>query len=58
LSIAISVPNSTLISLANLLASVVWNLELVINDHEEKLFKKHVKFLNNFDIEEKMLRYF
>ena len=32
------------------------NLELVINDHEEKLFKKHVKFLNNFDIEEKMLR--
>lgn len=32
------------------------NLELVINDHEEKLFKKHVKFLNNFDIEEKMLK--
>lgn len=31
------------------------NLELVISDYEEKLFEKHVKFLNNFNIEEKML---
>lgn len=30
------------------------NLELVIDDHEEKLFQKHVKFFNNFDIEKKM----
>ena len=30
------------------------NLELVISDHEEKLFEKHVKFLNNFNIEEKI----
>jgi len=31
------------------------NLELVIDDHEEKLFEKHVKFLNNFNVEEKIL---
>jgi len=30
------------------------DLQLVISDYEEKLFKKHLDFINNFDIEKKM----
>ena len=33
----------------------VQNLELVIDDHEEKLFEKHLKFINKFDIEKKLI---
>ena len=31
------------------------NLELIIDDHEEKLFEKHLRFINNFDIEKKLI---
>jgi hypothetical protein len=31
------------------------NLQLVFGKHEEKLFEKHMKFINNFDIEQKMV---
>ena len=31
------------------------DLQLVISDYEEKLFKKHLDFINNFDIEKKMI---
>jgi len=31
------------------------DLQLVISDHEEKLFQKHLDFINNFDIQQKMV---
>ena len=31
------------------------NLQLVIGECEEKLFEKHLKFINNFDVEKKMM---
>ena len=31
------------------------DLQLVISDYEEKLFQKHLDFINNFDIQQKMV---
>jgi hypothetical protein len=31
------------------------HLQLVISDYEEKLFKKHLDFINDFDIQKKMI---
>jgi hypothetical protein len=31
------------------------NLELVIDDHEEKLLEKHIRFINTFDIEKRLI---